>query len=215
MAHDLISYLIEGIPESVVDRILSGENFTRFKIETPVVLLGGPVGAFREEMGKLIDAQIIVPEHSRVGNAVGALVGKGIKRVEILVKRDFAPITGEDVTLEELKTAKEVVKYFVFTPEGRHIFPEHLEAIDFAISAAKKAVMDYMQAAGYSPGDVDIEVTRKELSIREGEEPVETKVIVVGIGTSRAVVEKDVIPDYMRKKAISSRKASEYSYSGK
>jgi len=215
MAHDLISYLIEGIPESVVDRILSGENFTRFKIETPVVLLGGPVGAFREEMGKLIDAQIIVPEHSSVGNAVGALVGKGIKRVEILVKRDFAPITGEDVTLEELKTAKEVVKYFVFTPEGRYIFSEHLEAIDFAISTAKKIVTDYMQAAGYSPGDVDIEVTRKELSIREGEEPVETKVIVVGIGTSRAVVEKDVVPDYMRKKAISSRKASEYSYSGK
>jgi len=75
--------------------------------------------------------------------------------------------------------------------------------------------MDYMQAAGYSPREVEIEVTRKELSIREGEEPVETKVIVVGIGTSRAVIEKDVVPDYMRKKALSSRKASEFSYSGK
>ena len=62
--------------------------------------------------------------------------------------------------------------------------------------------------------EVEIEVTRKELMVREGEEPVETKVIVVGIGTSKLVVEKDVIPDYMRKKAISSRSA-EGSYSGK
>ena len=30
----------------------------------------------------LINAEFIVPEHADVGNAVGALVGKGIKRVE-------------------------------------------------------------------------------------------------------------------------------------
>lgn len=215
MASDLVSYLVEGIPESVVEKMLSGENFTRFKVETPVVLLGGPVIAFKKEMEKLIDADIVLPEHSSVGNAVGALVGKGIKRVEILIKRDFAPITGENVTDEELKTAKEVVRYFVFAPEGRKMFSEHIDAVDFATKSAKQIVMDYMKSAGYSGNEVDLEITRKELSIRENEEPVETKIIVVGVGTSKVVVEKDVIPDYMRKKAISTRKAAEHSYSGK
>ncbi|TGC11495.1 hydantoinase/oxoprolinase family protein [Methanolobus halotolerans] len=215
MASDLVSYLVAGIPESVVEKMLSGENFTRFKIETPVVLLGGPVVAFKEEMEKLIDTDIVLPEYASVGNAVGALVGKGIKRVEILVKRDFSPITGENVTNEELKNTKELVRYFVFASGGRQMFSEYLEAVDFATTTAKQVVMDYMKSAGYSESEVDLEVTRKELSIRENEEPVETKVIVVGVGTSKIVVEKDVIPDYMRKKALSSRKAAEHSYSGK
>ena len=214
MAKDLVSYLVEGIPESVVNKMLSGDNFTRFKVEIPVVLLGGPVVAYKEEMEKLLDANIVVPEHASVGNAVGSLVGKGIKRVEILIKRDFAPITGANVTDEELKNAKEVISYFVFTPEGRSIFPEYMEAYDFARNIGKKIIMDYMKAAGYSKDEVEIEVTKKDLMVREGEEPVESKIIAVGIGTSKLVVEKDVIPDYMRKKAISSRSA-ESSYSGK
>ncbi|WP_406657832.1 hydantoinase/oxoprolinase family protein [Methanolobus sp. ZRKC2] len=215
MASDLVSYLVEGIPAPVIEKMLSGENFTRFKVETPVVLLGGPVVAFKEEMEKLIDANIMLPEHSSVGNAVGALVGKGIKRTEILIKRDFAPITGENATDEELKNAKEVVRYFVFVPEGRQMFPEYIEAVDFATKTAKQIVMDYMKSAGYSANEVEIKTTKKEFSIRESEEPVETKIIVVGVGTSKIVVEKDVIPDYMRKKATSSRRAAEHSYSGK
>ncbi|MEZ5335059.1 MAG: hypothetical protein R2741_07410 [Methanolobus sp.] len=59
-----------------------------------------------------------------------------------------------------------------------------------------------------------LKLQKKELMVREGEEPVETKVIVVGIGTSKLVVEKDVIPEYMRKKAVSFRSAED-SYSGK
>ena len=39
----------------------------------------------------LINADFIVPEHADVGNAVGALVGKGIKRVEILIKTRVIP----------------------------------------------------------------------------------------------------------------------------
>jgi N-methylhydantoinase A/oxoprolinase/acetone carboxylase beta subunit len=214
MASDLVSYLVDGIPQAVVDQMLSGDNYTRFKVETPVVLLGGPVVAYKEEMEKLIDANIVVPKHASVGNAVGALVGKGIKRVEVLIKRDFAPITGEDVTDEELKNAKEVISYFVFTPEGRAIYQDYIGAFEFARDTGKKIIMDYMKSAGYSKDEVEIEITKKDLMVREGEEPVESKVIVVGIGTSKLVVEKDVIPDYMRKKAISSRSA-ESSYSGK
>jgi N-methylhydantoinase A/oxoprolinase/acetone carboxylase beta subunit len=214
MASDLVFYLVDGISQPVIDQMLSGDNYTRFKVETPVILLGGPVVVYKEEMEKLIDANIVVPEHANVGNAVGALVGKGIKRVEILIKKDFAPITGEDVTDEELKNAKEVISYFVFTPEGRKLFPDYAQAFDYARNTGKEIIMDYMKAAGYGKDEVEIEVTRKELMVREGEEPVETKVIVVGIGTSKLVVEKDVIPDYMRKKAISSRSAED-SYSGK
>ena len=91
IAEDLIAYLIEGMPRNEIDRVLLGKNFTRFRVEIPVVLLGGPVKAYVENLRKLINADFIVPEHADVGNAVGALVGKGIKRVEILIKTRVIP----------------------------------------------------------------------------------------------------------------------------
>ena len=52
IAEDLIAYLIEGMPRNEIDRVLLGKNFTRFRVEIPVVLLGGPVKAYVEELEK-------------------------------------------------------------------------------------------------------------------------------------------------------------------
>lgn len=215
MAHALISYLVEDIPTPVINRVLSGENFTRFKLEVPVVLIGGPVAAFREEMGKLLDAELIVPEHSDVGNAVGALAGKGIKRVEVLIKRHFAPVTGEDVTLEELKHLKEQERYFVFTPQGRHVFQDFSQALEFATEKARSEVMEHMRTTGHSPDDVDLEVMRKDMILSEGEGPVETRIVAVGIASSRIEIKKNIIPDYMSKKAIGCNRFSDGPYADK
>jgi hypothetical protein len=47
----------------------------------PVVMLGGPVTSFKEDISRIIDAEIWIPEH-----AAGALFGKGIKRVDIFIR---------------------------------------------------------------------------------------------------------------------------------
>lgn len=215
IASSLIKYLVKDIPDIIIDRILNGENFTRFKLETPIILLGAPTGAFKQELEKLIDADFVSPENADVGNAVGALVGKGIKRVEILIKKHFSPITGKNVTDEELKNAKEVIEYFVFTPDGRQKFTSHSDATLFANDIGKKLVMDYMIATGYSTNDITIKVSREDMNISDSEMPMETKIIVTGVGTSRLVMDKNFIPDYMRKKAFSFSKALDGSYSGK
>ncbi|MEZ5335058.1 MAG: hypothetical protein R2741_07405 [Methanolobus sp.] len=33
MASDLVSYLVEDIPQTVIDQMLAGDNYTRFKVE--------------------------------------------------------------------------------------------------------------------------------------------------------------------------------------
>ena len=86
MALHLLSYILAGVPEAAIAKILDGNYPAKFKLGIPVVLLGGPVRAHRKELEELIDAEILVPEHAEVGNAVGALVGRGIKRVEILIR---------------------------------------------------------------------------------------------------------------------------------
>ena len=84
MARDLLAFLMEGVDRTEIEKMLEGNFFSRFKVDIPVVLLGGPVGAYVKELKKLVDAEIVVPEYSDVGNAVGALAGKGTKRVEIM-----------------------------------------------------------------------------------------------------------------------------------
>ena len=65
MAKDLLAFLMEGVDRTEIEKILEGDFFSRFKVDIPVVLLGGPVKAYVNELNELIDAEIIVPEYSR------------------------------------------------------------------------------------------------------------------------------------------------------
>ncbi|AKB76762.1 Hydantoinase [Methanosarcina horonobensis HB-1 = JCM 15518] len=200
IAEDLIAYLIEGIPREEIDRVLMGKNFTRFRVEIPVVLLGGPVGAYVEDLRRLISAEFIVPEHADVGNAVGALVGKGIKRVEILIKtrlvprsREEAPIIGEDhcaapenEVIEDTLQQEKKNEFIVFSPSERKKFDVYGEALEYAEKLGRQLVMDYMISAGLGKEDIRIDVSRKHLAPSGWTDvPLETKLVYVGIGVPR------------------------------
>jgi N-methylhydantoinase A/oxoprolinase/acetone carboxylase beta subunit len=165
----LLSYILEGVPKSSVEKILDGNFPAQFKLGIPVVLLGGPVRAFREEMKGIVDADILVPEHAEVGNAVGALVGKGIKRVEILVRPKSLMDPDRD--------------FLVFSPTGRLKFERYVEALDTATKLGKQLVTDYMKDCGLSGKQVEISVEKKTMS-PDGwtHPPMETKLLVVGVG---------------------------------
>lgn len=197
IAQDLIAYLVEGMPRTEIDRVLSNSHFTRFRIEIPVILLGGPVGAYAEDMKKLIDADFRVPEHADVGNAVGALVGKGIKRVEILIKTKVVPKSEElatgsseggaesEIIRDTLNQEKKNV-YIVFSPQGRKKFETHPEAQEYAEKIGKQLVMDYMQNAGLGKEDIRIEVSKKNLAPKGWTgPPMETKLVYVGVGVPK------------------------------
>jgi N-methylhydantoinase A/oxoprolinase/acetone carboxylase beta subunit len=81
MAADLMSYILPHHPQEVISDLLSHQYPARFKVELPVVLLGGPASAYDSELRSLIEADVLVPEFADVGNAVGALAGKGVKTV--------------------------------------------------------------------------------------------------------------------------------------
>jgi len=156
-------------PPPEIDRIIRPDKFSQFRLKLPVVLIGGPVIAFTEEVKKILDADIVVPKYAEVGNAVGALVGKGIKRVEILIKNTYA------------KDKKRLI--LVFSPAGRETFGSFPEALEYANTLGKKLVMDYMTEAGLDKGQVQISMDRKDIALSEaGTVPVETKLVFVGVG---------------------------------
>jgi len=169
MALHLLSYILSDVPYASIEKILDGNYPAKFKLNVPVVLLGGPVRAYREELKEIIDAEIIVPQHAEVGNAVGALVGKGIKRVEILIRPASLMSPDKD--------------FLVFAPGSRLKFDTYSEALNTATELGKKLAMDYMRDCGLSGSQIEISVEKKTIS-PDGwnHPPMETNLLVMGIG---------------------------------
>ncbi|MCO5382590.1 MAG: hydantoinase/oxoprolinase family protein [Methanosarcina barkeri] len=169
MALDLVSFILKDVPSREIEKILLSDRFMQFRMKIPVVLIGGPVVSYIEELKQILDADIIVPEYSEVGNAVGAVMGKGIKRIEILIKSTYS------------KDRKRLV--LLFSPRGRETFGSYPEALEYAEVLGQKLVMEYMTEAGLDKGQVQVEVSRKDISLSEaGTIPVETKLVFVGVG---------------------------------
>lgn len=169
MALHLLSYILEGVPYAAIEKILDGNYPAKFKLDIPIVLLGGPVRAHRRELEEIIGAEILVPEHAEVGNAVGALVGKGIKRVEILIRPASLMSPDKD--------------FLVFAPDSRLKFDTYSEAFETAIELGKKLVVDYMRDCGLSGNQVEISVEKKTIS-PDGwnHPPMETNLLIMGVG---------------------------------
>ncbi|AAM30446.1 Dihydropyrimidinase [Methanosarcina mazei Go1] len=172
MSLHLLSYILQGVPHTAIEQILDGNYQAKFKLGVPVVLLGGPVRSHRKELEEFIDAEIIVPEHAEVGNAAGALAGKGIKRVEILIRPASLMSPEKD--------------FLVFAPGSRQRFDVYTEALNVATELGKKLVEDYMKECGLSGDQVEISIEKKTIS-PEGwnHPPMETNLLVMGIGMRR------------------------------
>ncbi|TGC11424.1 hydantoinase/oxoprolinase N-terminal domain-containing protein [Methanolobus halotolerans] len=169
MAFDLMSFLLKGVDRLGIEKIVDGQFPARFKTDIPVVLLGGPVSALGGELAKVIDAEIIVPDHAEVGNAAGALFGKGIKRIEFFIR----PISVADPD----------GGYLVFSPTGREEFRMYNEALTFSKELGKRMVLEYMGDCGVSKDNLEIKVNLKTFSPEDWKhDPVETKLMVVGVG---------------------------------
>lgn len=166
MALDLMSFMYKGVSKPEIEKMIRGDFLSQFKMNVPVVLLGGPVHSYVEELNRLLIADIIVPEHAEVGNAVGALVGKGVKSIEILVKSFYK------------KTERTIL---VFSPVERREFSTYSEALEYAIEHGKELIMQYMESADIDPKDVSIEIKRDDITMTDdGGAPIETKFIFLG-----------------------------------
>jgi N-methylhydantoinase A/oxoprolinase/acetone carboxylase beta subunit len=169
MAFNLMNYILPDIERNGIKKIVDGKFNARFKVDIPVVLLGGPVVAYREIMEGIIDADIAVPEHAQVGNAAGALFGKGIRRIELIVR---------PVSIKDLDAG-----YYVFSPEGRNSFSDYREAVEYAEVHGKQIIVEYMGECGVSRDNLDMQMTKKTFSPEDWKhDPVETVIQITGIG---------------------------------
>jgi N-methylhydantoinase A/oxoprolinase/acetone carboxylase beta subunit len=170
MAYSLMSFIMEGKGKEGIKKMLDGDVPVQYKLRIPIVLLGGPVKVYYEEIKALIDAEIIVPEQARVGNAVGAVVGKGIKRIEIIIRPSSMDNPDQD--------------FLVFTPAGREKFEQYGTAMEYSHKTGEELILDSMKYFGLPEGSIKINTSVEYLSPPGWKQtPMETKIIFVGTCT--------------------------------
>jgi len=118
----------------------------------------------------------LYPEQARVGNAVGALVGKGIKRIEIIIR----PSSMENPDQN----------FLVFTPAGRKKFEHYRTAIEYSQKAGEELILDSMKDFGLPENSIKIG-TSIEYLVPPGwkQTPMETKMTFVGVCTLGALID--------------------------
>ncbi len=168
MACDLISFFLEGVDKNEIRKIFDIQSPAKFKVDVPIVLIGGPVTAFVEDLQEILNAEIILPEYSSVGNAAGALAAKGIRRFEVLIRP--ASMAAPDW------------EFLVFSENGKSNFYEYQEALDYAVSMGEKTVLNYMKDAGLDSNHIKIDVKKEEIIPLGWKTPMETKLVVLGVG---------------------------------
>ena len=58
------------------------------KLHLPVIAVGAPVQAYYPSAMKALDSELVIPDHSDVANAVGAITGQVVETVELLIRPD-------------------------------------------------------------------------------------------------------------------------------
>jgi N-methylhydantoinase A/oxoprolinase/acetone carboxylase beta subunit len=172
MAANIVSFFLEGIPKQEIRKIFDIQSPAKFKVEVPVVLIGGPVAAFAQDLRDILDAEIILPSNYDVGNATGALAAKGIRRAEILIR--------------PASMAAPEWEFLVFSEKGRNSFYDYQEALDYAVNLGEMMIIEYMKDAGLDSSHIRIDIKKDEIIPNGWRTPMETKLVVMGVGTLNA-----------------------------
>jgi N-methylhydantoinase A/oxoprolinase/acetone carboxylase beta subunit len=164
---ELISFFAEDLKKEDLEKLLAKENFLKFRIKVPVVLVGAPVRAYLKELNETVDADIRIPAFHEVGNAVGALVGKVVHRTEILIR----------------PSAAGKAEYSVFSRLGKEVFEDYGEALDYGLKLSHRLILEYMDGYGLEMDNVEFDLKQNDVGSR-GKNPMETRLVGVGVGTT-------------------------------
>ena len=132
--------LIEDI---VAGRAFSGLLDAGMCLATPLVAIGAPAGAYYPEVARRLGAQLSVPEHAAVCNAVGAVAGVVSETCEVLVNQPALNL------------------FRVHDPAGNRDYADAHSAIEHARRVSRQLALAAARRAGASDPHVETSVTER------------------------------------------------------
>jgi len=109
-------------------------------LHRPLIAIGAPVKSYMKSVAGNLNADLIIPEHAEVANAIGAVCG-GI-------------VQSRNVIISALDAAK---GYRAHLPDGIHDFPDHEEAVAFARQSMSLFMKTLAENAGAKRAAVQVE----------------------------------------------------------
>ncbi|SDO55346.1 DUF1638 domain-containing protein [Desulforhopalus singaporensis] len=93
LSHDVDVDFLNGdkLANHLIESILTGSNRrykVRFSLEQPIVGIGAPVHYFLPNAGKMLGAEVVIPEDADVANALGAITSNVVIRQQLLIRPD-------------------------------------------------------------------------------------------------------------------------------
>lgn len=138
--------------EDLIRKAISGKDGKDFgvflKLNKPIIGIGAPVGAWLPKVAEIFHTQLILPENSSVGNAVGAVSGSVSKTVRVHIQPREGSI-GADPASE------------VFLDGRKYSFPTFSEALAFADAEGRKHAEELARESGASNVYVESDVEKK------------------------------------------------------
>ncbi|MGH8319014.1 MAG: hydantoinase/oxoprolinase N-terminal domain-containing protein [Steroidobacteraceae bacterium] len=141
----LIERAVEGRP---VSKLIDAQP----RLASPLVAIGAPAAAFYPEVARRLGAQLVVPEHAAVCNAVGAVVGVVSETVDILVNQPQWQV------------------FRVHDPAGIRDFAEPEGAIAVAKDVSRELALAAARRAGATDPHMETFVTERRASASSGED---------------------------------------------
>jgi N-methylhydantoinase A/oxoprolinase/acetone carboxylase beta subunit len=137
-----------GPLEALVDSVTTGRRFsrlvdTRFRLATPLIAIGAPAGAYYPQVARRLDAQLLVPEHAAVCNAVGAVAGVVSETAEVLVNQPAYKV------------------FRVHDPAGIRDYAEPDGALEHAQRVSRELALAAARRAGASDPHVETSVVER------------------------------------------------------
>jgi N-methylhydantoinase A/oxoprolinase/acetone carboxylase beta subunit len=131
------------IEDAVTGRSFSALIDARLRLATPLIAIGAPVTAYYPEVARRLGAQLLVPEHAAVCNAVGAVAGVVSETCDVLVNQPTFKV------------------FRVHDPAGSRDYPEAHEAIEDAKRVSRELALAAARRAGASDPHVETSVMER------------------------------------------------------
>jgi len=153
----------------------------RLTLHKPIIGIGAPVGAYLPAVAENLGTRLILPEHSEVGNAVGAITGTIMESVEVLIKpkQGVSAMENPPCTLHSSVEMKE--------------FASMTEAAEYAIEWATGIARNKALEAGASEVEIVVDKDDKVGHLGKtwgGGIILESKVVVSAVGKPRLFFEE-------------------------
>lgn len=174
-------YRKAGIHESIDEMILASLERVRsgrdgfinvdFRTDYSLVGIGAPIHVFLPRVAKLLGTRCVIPPHSAVANAVGAVVGRIHADSEWEIRADY--------------NVEEVTVYSVFGSETAKTFRDLDEACAYAEAEARREARDEAARRGAS-GDIAVHCDRKTqvAETKDGSLYLGTRIVAHAVGSS-------------------------------